>query len=85
VSVDRELHDAGRCAELVPVPTEDGIVDGRCGRPISTRRFTYRTYSDPTPRTTTLPMCDGHAEDFVGWNALTGAEQLATERQEEGR
>jgi hypothetical protein len=77
---EQELHEDGLCAELVPVYTEDGVVSGRCKRPITDKVFMYRGYSDPIATPTQLPMCEGHAEEMVGWGAMSEAERLEWER-----
>jgi hypothetical protein len=81
MTYETELHDEGLCAELVPVATEDGVVDGRCLRPVTGRVFMYRGYGDAEASPTRLPMCEGHAEELVGWGAMSGAEQAAWERR----
>jgi hypothetical protein len=79
---EQELIAEGKCAELVWVRTEDGVVDGRCLQPISDKVWMYRGYSDPEPSPTTLPMCEGHAEERVGYGAMTEAEQATWERRQ---
>lgn len=78
---EQELIAEGLCPELVWVQTEDGVVDGRCLRPISTKTYLYRGYSDPVAVPTQLPACEGHAEERVGWGAMTEAEQADWERE----
>jgi hypothetical protein len=80
---EQELIEQGQCAEIVSVATEDGPVTGRCKLPITDRVFMYRGYGDPEARPTRLPMCEGHAEERVGWGAMSDLEQAAWERQEE--
>lgn len=80
---EQDLHDEGKCAELVWVPTEDGPVTGRCQGPISDKVWMYKGYGDVEAAPTTLPMCEGHAEERVGWGAMTEAEQADWERRQE--
>ncbi len=87
MSYEAQLHAEGKCAELVPVATEDGIVDGRCMRPIDPTVRTYRTSYTREIRQETLPMCEGHADEYVGWGYLTEAEKAQWEKRldQEGR
>jgi hypothetical protein len=78
---EQELIAEGKCAEVVWIDTEDGPVTGRCMGPITNRVFMYRGYSDPVAKPTTLPMCEGHAEEMVGWGAMTQQEQADWERR----
>jgi hypothetical protein len=81
MSYDAQLIAEGKCAEIVPVMTEDGPATGRCLRPITNKVYMYRGYGDAEASPTTLPMCEGHAEEMVGWGAMSEAERLAWERQ----
>lgn len=80
MSYEHELIEAGECPELVWIDTEDGPVTGRCGLPISDRVWLYRGYSDEVATPTTLPACDGHAEERVGWGVMSESERARWER-----
>lgn len=43
------------CGEIVPIPTEDGIIDGRCGAPVYDRGF----------------ACPGHEAQINAYRAET--------------
>lgn len=81
MSYEQDLIARGECPELVAIDTEDGPATGRCRAPISDAWFLYRGYGDAEARLTQLPACEGHAEERVGWGALSEAERLAWERQ----
>ena len=83
MSYEQELIDEGRCAELVRVWSEDGPVTGRCRLPISDKVWLYRGYGDAEARPTQLPMCEGHAEERVGWGAMTEAQRADWEKRED--
>lgn len=83
MSYEAELIAEGKCPELVWIQTEDGLVDGRCMRPITDKVYMYRGYSDPVATPTQLPCCESHAEERVGWGAKTEAEKIAWERRED--
>ncbi len=82
---EAELIAGGKCPELVWIPTEDGMVDGRCMRPISDNVWMYRGYSDPVATPTKLPACESHAEERVGYGAMAEAERIEWERREDVR
>ena len=66
---EQDLIDQGLCPEVVPVLTEDGPATGRCMGPI--------------PPGSMHPACEGHAAEIGQWFALTEAEKLHWERQQE--
>lgn len=59
-SFEEELRVEGLCAELVPVPTEDGWVTGRCRLPIDDQE---------------LGMCEGHAAEMRSWRSMSEEER----------
>lgn len=80
---EQELIRDGKCAELVWIPTEDGMIDGRCMEPITDQVFMFKAYSEPVARPTQLPMCLGHAEAAVGYSAMTELERIEWEKRED--
>jgi hypothetical protein len=85
MSYDAQLIAEGRCPDLVIIDTEDGPMSGRCLRPITDKIYLYRAYGDTEAHPTTLPACEGHAEERVGWGAMSEPERAAWERrQDEG-
>lgn len=54
------------CAEVVPVWTEDGPSDGRCGGPV----FGAEGFA-----------CEGHTEERRGWAAMSEAERYRWEAE----
>lgn len=83
MTYDETLISQGLCPDLVEIDTEDGPASGRCLRPISDKVYLYRAYGDTEARPTTLPACEGHAEERVGWGAMSETERVAWERSHE--
>lgn len=86
MSYEEDLIAEGKCPDLVWIDTEDGPQTDRCQAPVSDKVWLYRGYGDSEARPTRLPACEGHAEERVGWGAMTELERLAWERRrdEEG-
>lgn len=81
MGTEAALRFQGLCAEIVMVPTEDGMVDGRCrGRNTTTLR-PYKGYSDTAVTMELLPMCDGHADQRSHESRISEAEWAYLERQ----
>lgn len=55
------------CGHLIPVVTEDGPTDGRCGQPADKDRG----------------ACDGHADEMDHWRSLSEPERAYWEREQE--
>ena len=56
------------CSEIIPIWTEDGRSDGRCGKLAADTEF---------------GACFGHAADIRHWRSQTEAETIAWERARE--
>ena len=65
MSYDQELIESGKCPELVPIRTEDGMSDGRCMADIIPGGY----------------ACEGHTAEIESWRSLTEAERAYQEYQ----
>jgi hypothetical protein len=66
---DALLVAQGSCPNLVLVPTEDGVVDGRCLAPITDHE---------------VGACAGHAEEIRSWRSMDEGEKAQWELDQEG-
>ena len=65
---EQQLIEEGKCPELVWVHTEDGLVDGRCLRPITDEE---------------IGACERHAQERRQWMAMSEQQKALWEKRQE--